>query len=147
MDSLASSMPGLIVIWLLVGGLSATLSATLMDDKGYSGTPGCIGGLLFGPLVLLFAVGLPDKNLRKQLDELIWLQRTALQPLQSPPWEMGPVDPDTHEIWIMKYGGNCYHERGCVSLVGKAPAEIKAMTLAEAQKKYEPCDICIPPKK
>ena len=45
-------------------------TSEIASGKGYSGTSWFIGGLLFGPIALIGAAGLPDRKLRKYLRQI-----------------------------------------------------------------------------
>ena len=48
----------------------AAFTTEIASSKGYSGTSWFIGGLLFGPIALIGAAGLPDRKLRKYLRQI-----------------------------------------------------------------------------
>jgi hypothetical protein len=54
-------------IYLLLAICFAGFTATIAGDKGYGGGKWVLAGLLFGPIALLAAVGLPDLKQRKYL--------------------------------------------------------------------------------
>jgi len=49
----------------------AGFTANVASSKGWDGPSWFLGGFLFGPLALLAAVGMPDKNLQNNLRALI----------------------------------------------------------------------------
>jgi hypothetical protein len=51
------------IIWLIFCGYTGVVAGS----KGHDVTPWTVGGLLFGPIALLAAVGLPDLKTRKYL--------------------------------------------------------------------------------
>ena len=53
----------LLFLWLPASAIAFRLA----EDKGYSGLGWGICALLFGPIVVLGAVGLPDLPLRRQI--------------------------------------------------------------------------------
>jgi len=76
---------------LLVGAIACAFFAyAVADSKGHDGTPWSVGGLLFGPLALLAAVGLPDLKSRKYL-RLLAEHQGAIEPeplpTPRPPYE------------------------------------------------------------
>jgi len=65
---------------LLVGAIACAFFAyAVADSKGHDGTPWSVGGLLFGPLALLAAVGLSDVKSRKYL-RLLAEHQGAIEP-------------------------------------------------------------------
>ena len=71
----------LIFFWILCG----LFASSLAGGKGHNGCMWFIGGILFGPLALLAAVGLNDIKSQRTQDELLeetrrqneWLRRRA----------------------------------------------------------------------
>ena len=58
------------VALLLVAIPCGFFASEIAMGKGYSGTSWFIGGLLFGPIALIGAAGLPDRKLRKYLRQI-----------------------------------------------------------------------------
>ena len=69
----------LIIFWILCGFFASTIAG----NKGHDGCMLFIGGILFGPLALLAAIGLNDIKSQRTQDELLeetrrqneWLRR------------------------------------------------------------------------
>lgn len=77
---MATDFLGPLLFPLIVGALAcAFFTFALADSKGHDGTPWSVGGLLFGPLALLAAVGLPDLKSRKYL-RLLAEHQGAIEP-------------------------------------------------------------------
>lgn len=74
---------------LLFGALACSFfTFAVAESKGHDGTPWIVGGLFFGPLALLAAVGLPDLKSRKYLRLLAEHQGAVEpEPPQPPPYE------------------------------------------------------------
>lgn len=71
---------------LIVPVIFAAFSATLAEAKGYNKAGWALAGLLFGPIALLTAMGLPDLKLRKYIRLLAEHQGAVVlvPPTESP---------------------------------------------------------------
>jgi len=75
---------------LIIGALAcATFTLAVAESKGHDGTPWSVGGLFFGPLALLAAVGLPDLKSRKYL-RLLAEHQGAVEPEPPQPLPYAP---------------------------------------------------------
>ena len=57
----------MLALWLLIAGVFAYVSAEVATSKKWNVTMWALLGFLFGPIGLIGAVGLPDRELRKTL--------------------------------------------------------------------------------
>ena len=84
-----------ILLVILLAVVCAIFSANLAHLKGHSAEAWSFGGLLFGPLALLAAVGLPDLKLRRYL-RLLAEQQGAVEKEKT---EDSPTDGESLRLW------------------------------------------------
>ena len=79
-----AAFTGLLIFFAFVGGfVTAFLAGKIAHAKGWSGFSWGLAGLLFGPLGLIAAAGLPDRRLRQYLRELSVHQGVNLEALEK----------------------------------------------------------------
>ena len=85
---------GPLIVPLLFGALACAFFAyAVAHSKGHDGLPWSVGGLFFGPLALLAAVGLPDLKSRKYL-RLLAEHQGAIEPEPLSPPLPGKTEAD-----------------------------------------------------
>lgn len=72
------------LLLLLVVVTSAAYSGAVASSKGHSGMSWTFGGLLFGPLALVAAAGLPDLKARNYLRDLAGEQEAPSKTRSGP---------------------------------------------------------------
>lgn len=83
---------------LALACISAGLSCSIAYEKGWGSSNWLLAGLLFGPLGLIAAAGLPDRKLRHYLLELSKQQGVSPQLLE--PQQLPPANADKYSFAI-----------------------------------------------
>ena len=84
-----------ILLVILLAVVCASFSSNVAYSKGHVAGSWFLGGLLFGPLALLAAVGLPDLKLRRYL-RLLAEQQGAVEKEKT---EDSPTDGESLRLW------------------------------------------------